>query len=69
MHVKYFKQRSIVVSFLDFLFHVAVIYLSALFLLIQNPQRFTHFVRAHSGGRSVAPAGQSGEPIVHIFVS
>jgi hypothetical protein len=67
--VGYFKQRSIVVSFLDFLFRVAVIYLSALFRLIQNPRRFTHFVRAHSGGRSVAPAGQLAEPIVHIFFS
>jgi hypothetical protein len=67
--VEYLKQSNIVISFLDFLFHVAVIYLSALFLPIQNPQRFTHFVRAHSSGKSVAPAGQSGEPIVHIFAS
>jgi hypothetical protein len=67
--VEYLKQSNIVISFWIILFHVAVIYLSVLFLLIQNPQRFTHFVRAHSGGKSVAPAGQSGEPMVHIFAS
>jgi hypothetical protein len=64
-----FEKSNIVIYFLDFLFHVAVIYLSALFRLIQNPQRFTHFVRAHSGGKSVAPAGQSGRHIVDIFAS